>query len=372
MSTTTDKVFGATVVQARHARGLKQGVLAQLVGRSGAWVSKIERSERQAIARDMRLALEDALDWPRDGLLLAPAPCPTDEQLHYRKQARALKRDKDRLTVLGGQLVRLVLTVETHCTLAAPVDEPRLVGDPERDAEAIRRQLGLRVDAPLANVVRVIEKFGGFVGAFRGDYGVDGFSWREDGRAYAMISVDTPASRQRWSLAHELGHLVYRHVGSGDRLEEEAHAFAGALLLPRAAMRAEFPSHRRNIDWARLRMLKRRWGVSLAALLRRARNLGLIDHALYSRSFKRMSQLGWRTREPDEFDVELPSLVPRALEAIANANRWSAEDVARKSAVPEDLLLTVSTASFCEPEAEVVPIHFGRKPVGTPQAGNGA
>ena len=117
--------------------------------------------------------------------------------------------------------------------------------------------------------------------------------------------------------ARELGYLLMRaDCKVGDKaLEREADSFASAFLLPRVPFLAEGPA---RLSWPRLRDMKRRWGVSLLALVRRAYDLGVYSEATYRRAHVEYAQQGWRADgEPDEPPMELPSLVTRAVEQLA-------------------------------------------------------
>jgi IrrE N-terminal-like domain len=56
-----------------------------------------------------------------------------------------------------------------------------------------------------------------------------------DGTTIEVPRRDLPV-RQRFTVAHELGHATLRHEIPEDRIEVEANAFAAELLLPRAAL----------------------------------------------------------------------------------------------------------------------------------------
>ena len=107
------------------------------------------------------------------------------------------------------------------------------------------------------------------------------------------------AERKRFTLAHELGHMVISTAPGMDEKSKEAaaHRFAGAFLMPADVIRAEVGARRSSISLAELRALKVRFGVSLQALAYRCRDLGIIDKGAYSDLFRIFNQMGWR-REP--------------------------------------------------------------------------
>lgn len=97
-----------------------------------------------------------------------------------------------------------------------------------------------------------------------------------DPRPVIEINAKTPGDRQRWTLAHELGHLVLHGAirGRVDEVEEQADAFAAELLLPESVMRNEVMV---PVTLSQVATLKARWHVSMAALIRRVHALGIIN-----------------------------------------------------------------------------------------------
>ena len=97
--------------------------------------------------------------------------------------------------------------------------------------------------------------------------------WGPGTPAILFVNSRMPADRARFSLAHELGHLVMHECPLGD-VEREADRFAAELLMPAREIGPEFPS---SISLKTLVPLKARWRISIRALVYRACNLGLIS-----------------------------------------------------------------------------------------------
>ena len=139
--------------------------------------------------------------------------------------------------------------------------------------------------------------------------------------------------RQRFDVAHELGHIVM-HTDSepGSKIVEgQAHRFAAEFLMPATGIRDELPS---RVDWQRLFCLKERWGVSLQALLMRCRQLKVMSESTYQRAMVALSSNGWRRQEPGEGTVpELPSLLPKCVELLETAG-YPGHTLARQARVP--------------------------------------
>jgi Zn-dependent peptidase ImmA (M78 family)/DNA-binding XRE family transcriptional regulator len=152
---------------------------------------------------------------------------------------------------------------------------------------------------PVANVVRLLEEHG--VAVIRLPFGtidVDAFSLPFSDHPVVVLGTDkSDRARSRFDAAHELGHLVMHgeQIWGVPQVEHQAHMFAAELLLPAAEIRDQLP---RTADWPRLFALKQHWQVSLAALLMRARSLGVMSENTYLSAVKAASARGWRRQEP--------------------------------------------------------------------------
>lgn len=130
--------------------------------------------------------------------------------------------------------------------------------------------------------------------------------------------------RQRFDLAHELGHLVmHEDAEPGGRVvEEQANRFAAELLMPQAQIGDLLPTSMGPAAWKKLARLKEEWGVSIQALLFRARQLGVLSEVSYRNAMTTVSARGWRRAEPRErLTLEQPSLLPKAVDLLANEGR---------------------------------------------------
>jgi len=148
---------------------------------------------------------------------------------------------------------------------------------------------------------------------------VDAFSLPFADHPVVVLSADkNDRARSRFDAAHELGHLVMHgdQVWGLREVETQAHWFAAAFLMPAPDIHDELPT---KVDWPRLFELKKRWQVSLAALLLRAKSLGRINDAQYVTAVKTASARGWRRVEPVPLGApEQPKLLSCALDTLTN------------------------------------------------------
>ena len=120
-------------------------------------------------------------------------------------------------------------------------------------------------------------------------------------------------------IAHELGHLLMDCRQSSVKDEEAfAHRFAGAFLVPAEAARDELGQRRRSLALEELALLKRKYGLSMQAWIRRAYDLGIITRGQYRSLFIEFSRQGWKKQEPvsfhgEEQPIKLRQMTLRAL-----------------------------------------------------------
>jgi Zn-dependent peptidase ImmA (M78 family)/DNA-binding XRE family transcriptional regulator len=212
----------------------------------------------------------------------------------HRRRARALAHIAHDLAVTAQapQLPPVRVPQIPVTGLQAPREEL------EEAAQQVRRAFGMPA-GPVPNVAEVLEKHGILVIRLPLDTAdVDAFSLPFHDRPVIVLGTDkNDRARSRFDGAHELGHLVLHgdEIWGVKEVEHQAHAFAAALLMPAEDIRDELPD---RADWAVLFQLKVKWQVSLAALLMRARTLGLMSENNYLTAVKAASARGWRRVEP--------------------------------------------------------------------------
>jgi Zn-dependent peptidase ImmA (M78 family) len=198
----------------------------------------------------------------------------------------------------------------------------------EELATETRRFWGLK-DGPISNVVWLLENRGCIVARIAlHSSTLDAFSEYDPStkRLFVVLSSDKgSAARSRFDAAHELAHLVlHRHIEPGmltrkesfNLIEEQAHCFAGALLLPRGTFGRE--CYANTLD--SFRSMKERWRVSIASMIMRASQLKIISRDQLRNLMINMGRRKWRTREPldDVLEPEMPRFLKRCFEILVS------------------------------------------------------
>lgn len=101
------------------------------------------------------------------------------------------------------------------------------------------------------------------------------------------------------------------------------------------------------MNWRELMDVKATWGVSLAALLMRAKDLGVLSAQRYVSAMKYMSARGWRRSEPGDRALgppEEPRLVRSALRHLGDQG-VGLQDLAMDAGLPIDDLTAIVNSS---------------------------
>lgn len=319
---------------ARAFNGWTQAEMGEHVGVTHQYIGYIETGHRIPTAINVE-AIADVTGFDVAFFYRPLVDEFRDEECHFRRRASTPVSVRTRVLAHGTLFAMLVAYLDDSVALPEehlPTVRVSSAEDVERAAERCRMEWGLGRDLPIKNVTRAVERAGVVVTRFDGTRTeIDAFS-RAGRRSVVVLNTakDAPC-RSRFDLAHELGHLVM-HGGilTGDAAtEKEADRFASSLLLPRSGYVREFPRTGR-LDWDALFRLKRRWGASVAAQVRRAYDLSLIDAAQYQRACKYIAAQGWRRGEPEEPEPEVPELVPLAIEAVQNQYRATLRDISAR------------------------------------------
>ncbi len=329
-------MIGERVRLAREACRLTQEELAALAGISQGTLSDVEHARVVEPASETVARIARATQYPLSFFHLGPLPDLPEGR--FRKLARGTAKVAKQVRAQVRQVVEVVQLGERVLRLPPvrlePVSEVPSLAAIESIAAQVRRALGLGDRDPIPNLMRAVERAGGVVVRLPGQMeDHDGFSaWPEFGsegaRPVVALTGGHPGDRDRFNLAHEIGHLVLHTLRQNvvpDQAETEANRFAGALLIPKAAA---VEAMRPPITLRILMGVKATWGISMAALARRAFDLNLIGQSQFVSLMKQLSARRWRRVEPVEVTPERPALIGKILHALAGEGSTS-EQAAR-------------------------------------------
>lgn len=313
---------------ARDVRETTQGGLAAWSGVTQALISKIENGLTQP-SDEVVEKVSTALKFPpsfffqRERAIGFPP-------FHYRKRSRlgvkVLNHIGAAINIRRQHIAKLTRSYEMNPLKPVPqIDLDHTGLSPERVAERLR-EYWMLPRGPIDNVVEVLEQAGAIVipTRFNTDL-MDGLSFRSEGLPpLIFLNRDMPGDRCRFSLAHELAHLVLHTIPSDDQqMEIEAHRFAAAFLMPATDVRPYLS----NVKLSSLARVKAYWKVSIKALIKRSYDLKLITNYYYKMlniNYNKSFSQG----EPIEIPQEKSALLNKIVKYHMDELGYSTEDLA--------------------------------------------
>lgn len=318
-------MIGARLKQARLLAGMTLTQLANVLREydfhiTKQAISKYEREKSYPSAQFLLLA-SSVLGVP--STYFTHEPKKTIEWLAFRCRRKLSQTERNRIKAFASDIAELQIELRE---LLYPDSAPTLPtvsvaspDDAEKAAEQLRADWDVG-DRPLDNLVQTAEDRDVVVVSWKDKTGLfDGLSAKCEDRSIAVINTSVPADRQRLSLAHEIGHLIMDVEALPSKEEEKlAYRFAAALLVPAHHAYHELGKNRQHLDWGELESLKRKYGMSMAAWVRRAHDLNIINDSAYTSMNRFIKVHSWHKNEPgvylgDEEPLQLKQMAQRAV-----------------------------------------------------------
>ena len=334
------------IKQARTAAGLSQREAAKGAGLSAMAISKFERGETTPTSKTL-IRLARALN-TRTEFFFRPETVALSK-LEYRKRSSLRKKQLARIEAdVLDQVERFIELLNlfpnqpvTEFVAPANVPDVYSMDGVEEVAGVVRDAWHLGRNG-IPNLADTLEEHGIFVLTTAVDQSsqFDGLAAKVNGYPLVVVGDDWPGDRQRFTMAHELGHLVLAgRLGDGIDAEAACDRFAGAFLAPRDAVTMELGAHRSRIEPRELYQLKHEYGLSMLAWVFRARDVEVITSGVAGILMRMFSSRGWRKKEPGE---PYPSEKPHLFEQLVM--RALAEEMISTSKAAE--LMSLSLGEF--------------------------
>lgn len=348
-------MIGERLKVARYRAKLSTRGLADAAGVSAMAVSKYER-ELDVPGSDVLIRLARALGVKVEFLLRRDSVRLAEASFRCRRALPA-KQKRAVLAEMQDLAERFVQTAGLFGGVTGP-DLPsvrvRATRNAEQAAAALRERWALG-QGPIDSLTAAMETHDVLVGPIDADVRFDAATVATEGRPSLPVVVvrhGIPGDRQRFSMAHELGHLVMQ-PDAGVDVEKAAHRFAAALLVPAEAARAELGDERVDLAPLELHLLKHKYGLSMRGWVMRAADLGIITPTIAAKLHRVFASRGWHQKEPGD---QIPAEEPKRLKLFVL--RALAEDLITESRAAE--LLGMSLAAYLRQEKKA----HGEFPVG--------
>lgn len=318
---------------ARELGEISQTQLAEKLGVTQGFISKVENGLSQ-LPDDLLQKAAAALGRPRTFFLREDTVYGLPATFH-RRRADVSKRKLARVHAIMNEyrihLKTLLKSADIEAVRALPELDLDLYGTAEVAAQTLRGAWLVK-SGPIKNLLELVESAGVvIVPVDLRIHGVDAAGWRvPDAPPLIFVDRNAPVDRLRFSVAHELGHLVMHRMPSPD-MEIEANRFAAEFLMPAADIRRDLV----GVDLPRLALLKRVWRVSIQALLKRATDLERITERQARRLWMQISAKGFRVQEPINLEPETAKVLRMVVDAHIDNMGYSLAELARILCLPD-------------------------------------
>lgn len=301
--------------------------LAENARISQSTMGKMINRQREVSERTVE-SLSSSMDYPMAFFEHSINAVPVVE-LTYRHTSKSSVSELNAVATEYSMLQETVKKLENSIGISpdlewmdalAPRTEKISQDDIERLASKTREYLGLNPSGRIGNLTRCMERKAIVIAPLRTLTSLGGAEHlHSDGVTYpgmtdsaAVIGYAPDSSkgdRERFTKAHELGHLIlhrYRRPNQYKDMEREAHAFAGAILMPQDDVRLLISP---ETMLSQLVQLKSTWGMSIASLISRAYQSGIFSKDKWRSMYMQLSARGWRKNEPVHVGSEKPILL---------------------------------------------------------------
>lgn len=325
------------LIEARESRAIFQSTLADLVGVSRQSISNYE-SGKNVPTQSIISKIAEKLSVPFQFFFFNNEE-PLPSAIFYRSRKSATDMSRKSVETHFKWQIRIAKLIKQYLELNK-VEFPNFdIKDPssltseniERFAAECRTHWSLGLGA-LSNITLLLENNGTmFFLQNIEDPKLDAFSsWVETLPCIVLKKDQVSATRQRFNVAHELAHLLLhqnvKEIGKlHNILEDQANLFASNFLLPAES----FARDLQIIDLDFLVPLKKKWKVSIAAMIERCFQLKLASDEKRTSLWKKLSARGWRQAEPldNELSAEEPVMLKRCFEVLRDSKIASPESL---------------------------------------------
>jgi Zn-dependent peptidase ImmA (M78 family)/transcriptional regulator with XRE-family HTH domain len=231
--------------------------------------------------------------------------------IEYRKLSRMPQKDVAIINETTKEYLSRYLELEEIIGLPHSFDNPlkdfgkvTTYEQVNHAANLLREKWSLG-NGPIFNIVELLEDKNIKVVKLNVDENFDGLQTFVNNAipvvAYNERKANKP-DRIRFTLLHELAHLLLDLEDCNERQKETlCHQFAGAMLLPEETIKAELGNHRTKLSTLELGNIKKQYGISMQAIVMRAKACRIINDNYTKQFFFLIRQQNWKVDEPVEY-----------------------------------------------------------------------
>ena len=334
------KFNGEKLKSARIYRGLTITELAEKIGISKQAISQYENEDIIPSYENL-FKIMNCLKFPQEHFCQETIPIKTGAT-YFRSLLTTNKKDR------FEHIEKMKYLVKIYQALSSYVTFPKLhlpdINPSSESIEEIAQKIRFhwKIDnQPIKDIIYLLEKNGIIVTTYKTNTSdVDAYSQFTENKYIVVLSDNkNSAARRQFDAAHELGHIVL-HAWSEDiealtrdefkERENQAHEFAAAFLLPKNSFIEEVMLYPTTLEY--YKQLKKKWKVSIQAMIMRAHHLEVISFSQYQYLMRQVSKQGWRKREPldDTLEVMKPTLLNKSIDLLIDNEVFSTQELLKE------------------------------------------
>lgn len=349
------KIFnGNRLKEARLYNKMTLTEMAEKLGVTKQAISKYETGKSSPTFENS-LHLFEILGFPREFFYTSDDFHYETEGTFFRSRLTATQKTKKPAEILikYSVIMRDFLSQYIEFPEMKNREEYQNYQDIEMITTQLRKDMGLD-SGPIPDIIEIAELMGFcMINSEYQEDKVDAFSSMNkiNDQQYFVITTGESRSfyRQQFSIAHEIGHWVlHQHLNPTELdkdeykiMENQANKFASAFLLPKETFKEQLQSQKVD-DIDTYYNLKRTWNVSMAAMIKRAYDLGVITVDIQTKLYKQMGYRKWRNPEPFDLNTErtIPVAFKQSIDLLIDANILQGHEIPQKIAQQYNLYLT--------------------------------
>lgn len=281
-----ESVFAQRLINARKIRGVSQRELCtKLDGRiSSNAIAKYETAKMIPSSQNL-IAIAEALDFGID-YFFRPFTVSIDfNSFEFRKRSSLSIKKETAIKENIALLIEKYSEIEsiTHDEVQFSLNYDQVLLGSDNDARSLgarfRQDLDLGTDC-ISTPIEVLENHGVKVIEIEADPKFDGSCVKNIGLPVIVLNRNIIPERRRLTLFHELAHLLLRFEEGAD-MERLCNVFANEVLLPSAVLKSLLSEHRKSLSWKELKLIQESYGISVDAILVKAKQIGIISEAAH-------------------------------------------------------------------------------------------
>lgn len=337
-----NKINFSRLQNARIYNGFTIAKLSKELGISKQAFSKYETNDNIPLEKVFQIA--KILNFPTEYFFQSENKYNLEVKSTYFRSLLTTKKKCRNEQIVKMQYLSIIYSILNEYvefpSLNIPDDLPLDI-TPEEAANELRKHWNLG-NKPINNIIQIAEENGIIVTKFKTSTdNIDAFSTliNLENKGLYLVALNknkNSACRIHFDVAHELGHILLdewnEDIETLDReefknREKVANRFAAAFLLPKEEFIKDASLYPSNLDY--YTELKKKWKVSIASMVYRARELNIISQYQYQSLFKKMNYRDILKKEPldDILKTSEPSLLNEAIDILLDNKVFTKQEL---------------------------------------------